>query len=104
MYLSFATVSAIFLGGVIRWAADSLMVRRGMDQYETVFRANVGTLLASGMIAGEALVSILLAILVNLHIRLPQFGGSGLGGLAIIGAVSAVLIAVPLRARRPEGA
>ena len=50
MYLPFETTSAIFLGGVIRWAAD----RHGADQEK-------GTLLASGLIAGEAIIGILLA-------------------------------------------
>src|SRR6185436_8724515 len=52
MYLPFETVSAIFLGGVIQWVAS----RRGADEEK-------GTLLASGLIAGEALVGILLAVL-----------------------------------------
>lgn len=50
MYLPFETTSSIFLGGLIRWIAD----RYGADQEK-------GTLLASGLIAGEAIVGILLA-------------------------------------------
>jgi len=101
MYLDFATVSAIFVGGVIRWVADLVMARRRMDPAEQEYRGNVGTLLASGMIAGEALIAILLAILVNVNIRLPQFGGSGWGGILVFAAVIFVLMAVPLRAPRP---
>jgi putative OPT family oligopeptide transporter len=102
MYLSFATVSAIFLGGVFRWISDTLMARRRMGERETEFRGNIGVLLASGMIAGEALTAIVLAVLVNLDVRLPHFGESGLAGLIIFAAVAAVLIAIPLRARSPE--
>jgi putative OPT family oligopeptide transporter len=52
MYLPFETVAAIFLGGVIQWIA----ARRGVDEEK-------GTLVASGLIAGEAIVGILLAVL-----------------------------------------
>jgi putative OPT family oligopeptide transporter len=51
MYLPFDTTSAIFLGGVIQWIAK----RWGADEER-------GTLLASGLIAGEAIVGILLAV------------------------------------------
>ncbi|HEY3174280.1 MAG TPA: oligopeptide transporter, OPT family [Candidatus Polarisedimenticolia bacterium] len=98
MYLDFATSSAIFVGGVMRWIADRMMERRNMDAPEVEFRVNIGTLLSSGMIAGEALVAIGLAILVNLNVRLPQFGGSGAAGLIVFAAVGFVLLAIPLRA------
>ena len=104
MYLDFATSSAIFVGGVIRWIADRMMARRGMDAQEIDFRVNVGTLLASGMIAGEALIAIVLAILVNLNVQLPQFGGSGTLGMVVFGVVALTLIAIPMRATREAGA
>jgi len=109
MYLDFATSSAIFVGGVIRWIADRWMERRKMGAPEVEFRINVGTLLASGMIAGEALMAITLAVLVNLedriHFRVPQLASSsGAAGLLVFAAVGAVLIAVPMRAPRPGGA
>ncbi len=52
MYLPFETVAAIFVGGVIQ----AIAARRGGDE-------ETGTLVASGLIAGEALVGILLAVL-----------------------------------------
>ena len=52
MYLPFDTVSAIFVGGLLKWVAD----RRGADEEK-------GTLVASGLIAGEAILGILLAVL-----------------------------------------
>ncbi|MEZ5353162.1 MAG: oligopeptide transporter, OPT family [Bryobacteraceae bacterium] len=51
MYLPFDTTSAIFIGGLLQWAA----ARWGADEEK-------GTLLASGLIAGEAIVGILLAV------------------------------------------
>ena len=66
MYLPFRTVSAIFLGGVLRWVSDTLAGRQAMGlPHSAELRARVeerGTLLASGLIAGEAIVGILLAV------------------------------------------
>jgi len=102
MYLDFATSSAIFVGGVIRWIMDRVMERRKQGALEIEHRVNVGTLLASGLIAGEALMAIVIAALVNLNISLPQFGGSGLAGLLVFLAVGFILVIVPLRAPKPE--
>jgi len=60
MYLPFDTVSAIFVGGILKWVADQIAARRAPE-----LRAKIeekGVLLASGLIAGEALVGILLAV------------------------------------------
>jgi putative OPT family oligopeptide transporter len=51
MYLPFDTSAAIFAGGIIKAVAQ----RRGADEEK-------GTLLASGLIAGEAIIGILLAV------------------------------------------
>jgi uncharacterized oligopeptide transporter (OPT) family protein len=51
MYLPFDTTSSILLGGVMQWIA----LQWGADEER-------GTLLASGLIAGEAIVGILLAV------------------------------------------
>ncbi|MBI3405323.1 MAG: OPT/YSL family transporter, partial [Acidobacteria bacterium] len=62
MYLPLETTGAIFVGGVFRWIADKIAARRklsakGMEVYE-----QRGTLIASGFIAGEAILAILLAL------------------------------------------
>jgi putative OPT family oligopeptide transporter len=54
MYLPFDTSAAIFVGGCLRWITD----RAAGDSESAEER---GTLLASGLIAGEALMGILLA-------------------------------------------
>jgi len=60
MYLPFDTSSAIFTGGVIRWVADRIAARYTDAEKRQVEER--GTLLASGLIAGEAIVGILLAV------------------------------------------
>ena len=61
MYLPFDTSSAIFAGGVVRWAADRITARHSAE--DRARAEETGTLLASGLIAGEALMGILLAVL-----------------------------------------
>ncbi|HSW51117.1 MAG TPA: OPT/YSL family transporter, partial [Bryobacteraceae bacterium] len=61
MYLPFDTTSAIFAGGLLKALAN-----RVSAAYSTGQKARVeekGTLVASGLIAGEAVVGILLAVL-----------------------------------------
>jgi putative OPT family oligopeptide transporter len=61
MYLPLETTSAIFLGGVLKWVADRIarphtMPEEGKARYE-----ERGILIASGFIAGEAIMGIILA-------------------------------------------
>jgi putative OPT family oligopeptide transporter len=73
MYLPFETTAAIFVGGMFKWVADRIAAGRklspaGAEQYE-----QRGTLLASGFIAGEAI----LAIVLSGAFILAQARGSG---------------------------
>jgi uncharacterized oligopeptide transporter (OPT) family protein len=61
MYLPFDTSAAIFTGGVIRWIANRATARYSPE--EKLRAEEKGTLLASGLIAGEAIVGILQAVL-----------------------------------------
>jgi hypothetical protein len=100
MYLPFDTSSAIFVGGVIKWIVDRKTGRLPAEQ--KVLAEEKGTLLASGLIAGEAIVGILLAVLFLAGLPViatfgfyPSWGG----WLSLIGfaSVAYVLIAIPLR-------
>lgn len=107
MYLPFDTSSAIFTGGVLKFAVERLAARRG----ETASRRaeDTGTLLASGLISGEAIAGILLAVgflagvpsFTQLAAGVPELGlYTRFGGwlsLAGFAAIAWVLIAVPLR-------
>ncbi len=59
MYLPFETSSAIFVGGMLKALADRVMAKRS----DTARRQaeDKGTFIASGLIAGEAIMGILLA-------------------------------------------
>ncbi|MBI3278343.1 MAG: oligopeptide transporter, OPT family [Acidobacteria bacterium] len=107
MYLPFDTSSAIFAGGVIK-----MIVEWRTADWSTTERARVeedGTLLASGLIAGEAIVGILLAAtfltgvssfarLLTGNDVLPFYTQWG-GWLSLLAfaAIAWVLIRVPMR-------
>jgi putative OPT family oligopeptide transporter len=107
MYLPFDTSSAIFLGGAIQWVATRMMRNLGDNQKKQA--EETGTLLASGLIAGEAIVGILLAVLfltgvssiTHLFIGKDEFSWfPALGGwlsLAAFAAIAWTLIELPRR-------
>jgi putative OPT family oligopeptide transporter len=110
MYLPFETVSAIWVGGAIRWIVDRISAR--YSQEEKLAVDEKGTLLASGMIAGEAIVGILQAALFLTGVssithvltgrdELSFFPAWG-GWLSLVGfaAVAYVLIRIPTRRAR----
>jgi len=59
MYLPFDTSSAIFIGGMMKWLADRAMAKRTAEERQRA--EDKGTFIASGLIAGEAIVGIVLA-------------------------------------------
>lgn len=61
MYLPLETTSAIFVGGVMKWVADVVAQRRKLEGEEKTRFDERGTLVASGLIAGEAIAGIVLA-------------------------------------------
>jgi putative OPT family oligopeptide transporter len=109
MYLPFDTVSAIFVGGAIKWVVDRMAAKRSTEERARI--EEKGTLLASGLIAGEALMGIVLAVtflsgissftkLVTGSDEFSFFPAWG-GWLSLIGfaAVAWVLIRIPLKRR-----
>ena len=98
MYLPLYTTAAIFVGGIIKLIVEALMKKRNRDRERT---ENTGTLLASGLIAGEALMGIAIAGTVMAgggKAILPKIieGGNPLLGLIVFAIVFFVLIYYPL--------
>ena len=61
MYLPLETTGAIFAGGVIKWVADQWAARAKLGDDDKTKSEERGTLIASGLIAGEAIMGIVLA-------------------------------------------
>jgi len=100
MYLPFQTTFAIFVGGLIRWAADTYARRQGYSEGQRVRVENAGILTASGLIAGEGLLGLVWAGMKFLpQDKIPNFHVSSYWTGAVVMAVLAfVMIRFPLRA------
>jgi putative OPT family oligopeptide transporter len=101
MYLPFATVFAIFTGGLIKGILDIYTVRRKCNEKQLAASENTGVLLASGLIAGEALMGLVIAIFAMfnkffstmLNISQPQY----FIGLIIVAVIAFYLVRIPLK-------
>jgi putative OPT family oligopeptide transporter len=69
MYLPLETSFAIFIGGLIKGILDKLSDRRKFNAAQKARSENNGVLLASGLIAGEALIGLLFAALAVFEIH-----------------------------------
>jgi putative OPT family oligopeptide transporter len=103
MYLPFGTTFAIFVGGVIRSIADWVADRRGYNAAQKTRVDNAGVLVASGLIAGEALLGLVWAGLQFV----PSWGAPNhppqifsnpsylVGGMIVLAGLAALMIFVP---------
>lgn len=108
MYLPLTTTFAIFVGGIIKGITESMTKRRNFNEGQKARTENVGILLASGLIAGEALMGLVVAMFavggifmfnVFSFFQNPAF----LIGFIVIILVALYLIITPLRnAGRPD--
>ena len=98
MYLPFGTTSAIFIGGVIRWITDSMRKRQAMNEAQTARVENVGILVASGLIAGEALSGLVTGWFNYKYGKLPAVFDhpSYWVGAIVIAVVAYGLVKIPL--------
>jgi len=111
MYLPPETTGAIFLGGCLKALVDWRAKRRSLTTEETARVEGAGTLVASGLIAGESLTGVLLAGLVLVSDGFTSIGAavglparpwveSPLGAVASLVPLAALvwlLVLVPLR-------
>jgi len=106
MYLPLETTFAIFIGGLFRGIVDKMAAKRNFNAEQNVKVENTGVLLASGLIAGEALVGLVFATMAFKDIKTPQIfqNPSFLVSLLVFVFVGVVLTLIPIRnAAKPEG-
>ncbi len=98
MYLPFATTSAIFVGGLLRWVSDTLSERSGHNAAQKSRVESIGILTASGLIAGEALVGLVIATFAFFKQPIPAIFASPsyYVGLVVLAVIAYTLIGVPL--------
>ena len=106
MYLPFGTTFAIFVGGVFRSLGDWVAERRGFNSAQKARVENAGVLVASGLIAGEALLGLVWAGLQFV----PSWGAPNhppqifsdpsylVGGMIVLVGLAALMIFLPVSA------
>src|SRR6202043_152424 len=106
MYLPFGTTFAIFVGGVFRSLGDWVANRRGFNSAQKARVENAGVLVASGLIAGEALLGLVWAGLQFV----PSWGAPNhppqilsdpsylVGGMIVLAGLAALMIFIPASA------
>ena len=105
MYLPLETTFAIFIGGVIRWITDKMRDSKDFNDAQKARVENAGVLTASGFIAGEALMGIVIAIFRYKQWRLPVIfqHPNVVSGFIVLVILAIVMIRVPLaNAGRPD--
>ncbi len=103
IYLPFELSTPIFVGGLVAWLVQRALKRR--DEGERRDAAQRGLLMSSGLITGEALVGIGLAVPIVISGRgdvLAIFGvhGSPWVGVVLLAAITVALYRLSLPARR----
>ncbi|MDY0061285.1 MAG: oligopeptide transporter, OPT family [Myxococcota bacterium] len=82
MYLPLETTAAIFVGGLVKGLVDKLAGKKGFNPAQKGRVENTGVLVASGLIAGEALMGLLVAGVVAFKNDGSFFTIPGLAGIA----------------------
>ena len=107
MYLPFGTVATIFVGGLIRAIADWRAKKKRLNDGQKVHMENTGVLIASGLIAGEALMGLLIAALAFRNISIPHLieHPSFVVSIVVMVIIGWALVRFPLKsAKNTDGA
>ena len=98
MYLPIQITSAIFIGGMVRWLTDVLRKRAALNDAQKARVENVGILVASGLIAGEALAGLITGWFNYKYGKLPELikDPSYLAGTVVLALIALALIKIPL--------
>ncbi len=110
MYLPFHSTAAIFVGGIIKAIVTNRMKKAKLNEAETTRADNAGVLVASGLIAGESLMAVVLAFVVlGLNLSESTFTLGALSpfnspwlGIVIFFILMYALIHVPMKNAKRE--
>ncbi len=99
MYLPFETTAAIFLGGMVKWIVDFILSKKNPSQAIKDSVENTGVLVASGLIAGEALIGLLFAGLEIADLKVPVLfqNPSFIPSILVLGIIGFVLAIYPIK-------
>jgi uncharacterized oligopeptide transporter (OPT) family protein len=105
MYLPFYSTGAIFVGGIVKWVVTRIVEKKKFNEKQKQKVDNTGVLLASGFIAGESLMAVILAFVVlGLNVSKSNFSLTQLAlftspwlSLVVFAITFFMLIYVPIR-------
>ena len=105
MYLPLETTFAIFCGGIMKGIVDKMVAKKKLNPAQKARVENVGILLASGLIAGEALTGLVRAAWTFFYLQgvikvnIPEVFShpSYLIGLVVLIIIAVYLVGIPLR-------
>ncbi len=97
MYLPLETTFAIFVGGIIKGIVEYYQKKRNFNEAQNAKVENIGILLASGLIAGEALIGLVFAALAFFKMDVWMFPyPSFITSLVIFFIIGLILVRIPL--------
>ena len=104
IYLPLETTFAIFIGGLVKGVVDIICEKRGYDKFKKEKVENTGILIASGLIAGEALTGLAFAPIKIANIPIPAIFKDPplIIGFTILALVVLYLIRIPLKSAEKE--
>lgn len=105
MYLPLETTFAIFCGGMMKGIVERMTARKNLNPAQKARVENVGILLASGLIAGEALTGLLNAAwkflffqnVIKIDVPVVFANASYFVGLGVLVLIGVYLISLPLK-------
>jgi len=103
MYLPFRATACIFFGGVIKYFLDRSVAKKKPTAKGKETVENIGLLLASGLIAGQALMGIITAAIRGTQLQLPEAWNTPWLGLVIFFILGFILIYFPYKKLMSSG-
>jgi len=97
MYLPFRATACIFFGGVLKYFLDRNVAKKKPTAKGKEIVGNIGLLLASGLIAGQALMGIITAAIKGTKIKLPESLNNPWLALVIFFILGFILIYLPYK-------
>jgi len=97
MYLPFRATACIFFGGVIKYFLDKSVTKKNPTKKGKEIVGNIGLLLASGLIAGQAILGITTAALKGANLKMPESLNNPWLGLVIFFILGFILIYFPYK-------
>jgi putative OPT family oligopeptide transporter len=90
VYLPLGLTVPIFIGGLLAWQVQRRSV--SLSEAEWTRREGLGLLVASGLITGEALMGVLVALLAAAGVALPLMTGFGFAPILAFAGFAAVIV------------